>query len=137
MKSQPARLLLPPLALQQPRFLTAVKPAHHWFKALHGRGGGKLQWPPRCCGQEFSLAGQGLLHTEFKGLTELLARAQQPHGCESTSSFSHREGSIKVASPQLEIPSPPKQNEVGQGFEQHDVMKDVQTHGSGVGLDGL
>lgn len=54
---------------------------------------------------------------------------------ESTSSLSHHEGSIKILSPQLRIPSLPKQNEVEQGSEQHFVVKDVQAHGTGVGLD--
>lgn len=60
---------------------------------------GKLQGPPWCCGQEFFLAGQGLLHTGFKGLTQLLGRLGDLTVLnESTSSFLHHEGSMGALS---------------------------------------
>jgi len=37
----------------------------------------------------------------------------------------------------LETLSPPKQSQVGWGFEQPDVVKDAPAHGMGVGLDDL
>lgn len=85
-KSKLARLLLPPLPLQQARFLAAAKPAHKFLALLVHAKPLTEEAEGSCSNHRCAVSWQGsnafsliraFLHAEFKVLSKLRARERR------------------------------------------------------------